>query len=123
MGGRPQPDITERLLDACVGHALTHGLPDRLEPLAAAAGTSERMRIYHFGTRDALLRAVLGHARQRQSRNSALCCLACTFCGAAGSEKPTGASPRFESTFADNLPYVSFMPRIMPLLHDLTAGL
>lgn len=66
MGRRPQPDIRERLLDACVGHALTHGLPDRLEPLAAAAGTSARMLIYHFGTRDALLRAVLGRARQRQ---------------------------------------------------------
>ncbi len=27
---------------------------------------SARMLIYHFGTRDALLRAVLGQARQRQ---------------------------------------------------------
>ena len=66
MGRRPQPEIKERLLDACTDHALEHGLPDRLEPLARAAGTSARMLIYHFGTRDALLRAVLGHARQRQ---------------------------------------------------------
>ncbi len=66
MGRRPQPEIKERLLDACSDHALQHGLPDRLEPLAAAAGTSARMLIYHFGTRDALLRAVLEHARQRQ---------------------------------------------------------
>src|SRR3954452_24838406 len=66
MGRRPQPEIRQRLLDACTDHALAHGLPDRLEPLAAAAGTSTRMLIYHFGTRDALLRAVLGHARQRQ---------------------------------------------------------
>ena len=66
MGRRPQPEIKKRLLDACTDHALAHGLPGRLEPLAAAAGTSARMLIYHFGTRDALLRAVLERARQRQ---------------------------------------------------------
>lgn len=66
MGRHPQPEIKQRLLDACTDHALEHGLPDRLTPLAAAAGTSARMLLYHFGTRDALLRAVLRHARQRQ---------------------------------------------------------
>lgn len=66
MGRRPQPEIRQRILEACADHALAHGLPDRLEPLASAAGTSARMLIYHFGTRDALLRAVLGQARQRQ---------------------------------------------------------
>jgi len=66
MGRRPQPHIKDRLLDACADHALAHGLPDRLEPLAAATGTSARMLIYHFGSRDDLLRAVLGRARQRQ---------------------------------------------------------
>jgi hypothetical protein len=38
--------------DACTDYSLEHGLPDRLAPLAAAAGTSSRMLIYHFGTRD-----------------------------------------------------------------------
>lgn len=66
MGRRPQPEIRRKLLDACADHALVHGLPDRLQPLATATGTSARMLIYHFGTRDALLRAVLVHARQRQ---------------------------------------------------------
>jgi AcrR family transcriptional regulator len=66
VGRRAQPEIKQRLLDACTDHALEHGLPDQLEPLAAAAGTSARMLIYHFGTRDALLRAVLAQARQRQ---------------------------------------------------------
>lgn len=51
---------------ACTDHALTHGLPERIEPLASASGASARMLIYHFGSRDALLRAVLQHARQRQ---------------------------------------------------------
>ncbi|WP_329240151.1 hypothetical protein OG417_39530 [Actinoallomurus sp. NBC_01490] len=66
MGRHKQPEIRDRILDACVDHALAHGLPDRLEPLAAASGTSTRMLIYHFGTRDALLRETLGRARQRQ---------------------------------------------------------
>lgn len=66
MGRRPQPEIKQRLLAACTDHALQHGLPDRLEPLATAAGTSQRMLIYHFGTRDDLLRHVLREARRRQ---------------------------------------------------------
>ncbi|WP_410617426.1 TetR/AcrR family transcriptional regulator [Amycolatopsis sp. lyj-109] len=66
MGRHKQPEIRDRILDACVCHALAHGLPDRLEPLATAAGTSTRMLIYHFGTRDALLREILERARQRQ---------------------------------------------------------
>ena len=66
MGRRPQPHIRQRLLDACTDHALEHGLPDRLGPLARTAGTSSRMLVYHFGTRDALLRKILGEARRRQ---------------------------------------------------------
>ena len=66
MGRHPQPQIKQRLLDACTDYALEHGLPDRLGPLAGAAGTSSRMLIYHFGTRDGLLRDILGQARERQ---------------------------------------------------------
>jgi AcrR family transcriptional regulator len=66
MGRHPQPEIRQRLLDACTDYALAHGLPDRLAPFALAAGTSNRMLIYHFETRDGLLRAVLGQARRRQ---------------------------------------------------------
>jgi AcrR family transcriptional regulator len=58
--------VRQRLLDACTDHALEHGLPDRLGPLAAAAGTSSRMLVYHFGSRDDLLREVLDLARRRQ---------------------------------------------------------
>ncbi|MCT2588770.1 TetR/AcrR family transcriptional regulator [Streptomyces sp. N2-109] len=66
MGRQRQPQIRQRLLVACTDYSLEHGLPDRLEPLATAAGTSSRMLIYHFGTRDGLLREILGQARQRQ---------------------------------------------------------
>ena len=47
-------------------YALLNGLPDRLGPLSAASGASTRMLIYHFKTRDGLLRETLGRARQRQ---------------------------------------------------------
>src|SRR3954451_13599547 len=66
VGRRPQPQIKQRLLDACTDYSLENGLPDRLGPLATAAETSTRMLIYHFGTRDGLLREILGQARQRQ---------------------------------------------------------
>ncbi|GAA2597372.1 MULTISPECIES: TetR/AcrR family transcriptional regulator [Streptomyces] len=66
MGRHKQPEIRDRILDACVDHALTHGLPHRLEPFVTASGTSARMLIYHFGSRDALLRETLGRARRRQ---------------------------------------------------------
>jgi AcrR family transcriptional regulator len=66
VGRHRQPEIRERLLDACTDSALEHGLPDRLGPLATATGTSTRMLIYHFGTRDGLLREILERARERQ---------------------------------------------------------
>jgi AcrR family transcriptional regulator len=66
VGRRKQPEIADQLLDACTDFALGHGLPDRLAPFAAATGTSNRMLLYHFGTRDGLLHAVLLRARERQ---------------------------------------------------------
>jgi AcrR family transcriptional regulator len=66
VGRHKQPAIRDRILDACADHALANGLPERLEPLAVASGTSTRMLIYHFGTRDGLLRETLERARRRQ---------------------------------------------------------
>ncbi|MGI5222653.1 TetR/AcrR family transcriptional regulator [Nocardia sp. CA-290969] len=44
------------LLDAVVGYIAEHGLADlSLRPLAAALGTSSRMLIYYFGTKEELL--------------------------------------------------------------------
>jgi AcrR family transcriptional regulator len=68
VGRRPQPEIRERLLEACTDLALDDGLPDRLAPFAEATGVSPRMLIYHFGTRETLVREVLVRARERQVR-------------------------------------------------------
>jgi AcrR family transcriptional regulator len=46
--------------DRMADHVLMHGLPmATLRPLAAAAGTSDRMLIYRYGTKDALIARLL----------------------------------------------------------------
>lgn len=50
----------DQLLRAVSTHVLEHGLIGlTLRPLAAAVGTSDRMLIYHFGSRDALIADVV----------------------------------------------------------------
>ncbi|QUJ75571.1 TetR/AcrR family transcriptional regulator [Sulfitobacter albidus] len=50
------------LLDAMAEHVLAEGLNTAsLRPLARAAGTSDRMLIYHFGSKEGLIDALLGH--------------------------------------------------------------
>lgn len=59
----------DELLDQVTDHVLTHGLIGlTLRPLAAAIGTSDRMLIYHFGSRDALVSAVVARATDRAVR-------------------------------------------------------
>jgi AcrR family transcriptional regulator len=56
----------EELLDQVTDHVLEHGLIGlTLRPVAAAIGTSDRMLIYHFGGRDALVSAVVARAGDR----------------------------------------------------------
>jgi AcrR family transcriptional regulator len=57
------------LLADVVAHARSHGLGDAsLRSLAAALGTSHRMLIYHFGSREGLVAAVVAavEAEQRE---------------------------------------------------------
>jgi AcrR family transcriptional regulator len=54
------------LLDRVTDYVLEHGLIGlTLRPLAAAIGTSDRMLIYHFGSRDALVSAVVARSTER----------------------------------------------------------
>ncbi len=55
-------DLLERVTDHVVAHGLI-GLT--LRPLAADIGTSDRMLIYHFASRDALVSEVVAHATAR----------------------------------------------------------
>ena len=50
----------ETLLPLLAAHVMENGLADAsLRPLAKAAGTSDRMLLYHFGNKDALIAALL----------------------------------------------------------------
>ena len=52
------------LLDAAYRYVLVHGLGDlSLRPLAAAIGSSPRVLLYLFGSKDGLVRALLARAR------------------------------------------------------------
>ena len=57
----------QRLLDATIDYVARHGLGDlSLRQLAAAIGTSHRMLIYHFGSKDELLVEVVRAVEQRE---------------------------------------------------------
>lgn len=56
-------------LDRITAHIIEHGLSEAaLRQLATIAGTSHRMLIYYFGSRDGLLGAVLHELRGAESR-------------------------------------------------------
>jgi AcrR family transcriptional regulator len=55
------------LLNACYGYVLEHGLAGlSLRPLAAATGTSPRVLLYLFGSKEQLVRELLARARHEQ---------------------------------------------------------
>ena len=54
------------LTDHALDYVLSHGLVGlSLRPLAAALSTSDRMLVYHFGSKERLVGAVLDRAQQR----------------------------------------------------------
>ena len=59
----------ERLLDALIDHLAEHGLRDTsLRGMAAAVGTSHRMLIHHFGSREGLLTEIVRKVEADQRR-------------------------------------------------------
>ena len=61
------PDSRAGLLARIMDYAARDGLADRsLREIAAGAGTSHRMLLYHFGSREGLLAAVVGAMEQQQ---------------------------------------------------------
>jgi AcrR family transcriptional regulator len=61
-------DIKSRLLHRMGQHVLTFGLNTAsLRPLAQAAATSDRMLIYHFGSKDGLIGELLQHLAEELS--------------------------------------------------------
>jgi AcrR family transcriptional regulator len=68
---RGNPDGARRaeLLDKLLAYSASHGLSDvSLRPLAAAVGSSPRVLLYFFGSKDELVREVHQHSRREQVR-------------------------------------------------------
>jgi AcrR family transcriptional regulator len=65
MARPPNPGIRARLRDQAVDYVLSHGLGDlTLRPLARALKTNARMLVYHFGSREGLMREILSRLRE-----------------------------------------------------------
>ena len=67
MARPPEPHIRARLRDQAVDYVLSHGFHDlALRPLAKALKTNARMLVYHFGSREGLMREILFGLRERE---------------------------------------------------------
>ena len=54
------------LLESLIGYLVRRGIADlSLRPMAAAVGTSARLLIFHFGSKEQLLLEVLGELQSR----------------------------------------------------------
>jgi AcrR family transcriptional regulator len=68
----PDPQRRQELRDALGDYVLAEGLADMsLRPLAAALGTSPRMLLYHFESKEGVVSEGLAVARLRQAEQSA----------------------------------------------------
>jgi len=67
MARPPDLERRQKLLDAVVEEVAVRGIGDRsLRDVAAAVGTSHRMLLHHFGSRDELLLAIVEEVEQSQ---------------------------------------------------------
>lgn len=70
MARPPDPGIRVRLRDQAVDYVLAHGIHDlALRPIAQALKTNARMLVYHFGSREGLMREILAGLREREDEH------------------------------------------------------
>ena len=66
MGRPPDPERRQELLEAVVEYVLKNGLTGlSLRPLAKGVGTSARMLLYHFESREKLLALIIDTIREQ----------------------------------------------------------
>jgi len=96
MSEQSQGAVTRAtLLDAAVDFAAANGLSDvSLRQMAAALGTSHRMLIYHFGSKEGLLVEVVNEVERRQRESV-------SDLGAGESLAPAAVMRRMWQTLAD----------------------
>ena len=66
MARPSNPEIRAALRERAVDYVMSHGMADlTLRPLAKALKTNARMLVYHFGSREGLMREILTGLRER----------------------------------------------------------
>jgi AcrR family transcriptional regulator len=81
---KPESARRAQLLERCYGYVLEHGLASvSLRPLAAAVGSSPRVLLFLFGSKDELVRELLARARAEEIELPALGSAAGGLTGAA----------------------------------------
>jgi AcrR family transcriptional regulator len=67
MARPSNPEIRARLRERAIDYVMQHGFAAvSLRPMAKKLGTTARMLVYHFGSREALMREVLMGIRERE---------------------------------------------------------
>jgi AcrR family transcriptional regulator len=115
-GGPPAVPSRRRteLLDGAYAYVLRHGLTGlSLRPLAAAIGTSPRVLLYLFGSKDHLVRELLARARREQ--------LAVVSAALDPGGVPDGAPDRFGS-LADRVWALLSAPEQRPMVRLTYEG-
>jgi AcrR family transcriptional regulator len=102
MAGVVNPRRPVELLDAINGYLMKHGVSDlSLRPLAKAVGSSPRVLLYHFGSKEAMIDRVLAHIREQQRTRYARMSPASAFPVSAGCREiwQNMTAPESESGF------------------------
>jgi AcrR family transcriptional regulator len=67
MSRPSNPEIRTKLREQAIDYVLSHGFAAlSLRPLAKALKTNARMLVYHFGSREGLMREILAGLRERE---------------------------------------------------------
>lgn len=67
VNGAPDSTTRDRYLEAVVDHVVENGVGElSLRPLAEAIGTSHRMLLYHFGSKEQLLVEIVREIERRE---------------------------------------------------------
>ncbi|WP_176059540.1 TetR/AcrR family transcriptional regulator [Paraburkholderia sp. BCC1876] len=99
----------DTLRDQALAYFLEHGIADlSLRPLAEQIGTSARLLIFHFGSKDGLIAEVMGEVRQRAQQS---------FTALMRESGGQGGMKIFWqwSTHANNVPYVRLLYEVQVL--------
>jgi AcrR family transcriptional regulator len=108
----------EELIEKALEYFLKHGLAGlSLRPLAGQIGSSARLLVYHFGSKDGLIAAVMDEVRARMQKSFAASAARSARGGPAGRGGRNGVMQRFWAwiTHPDNVPSMRLLFEVQVL--------